>query len=350
LYEKNYLSERLLQLEHDINMSQIAENNTNKLYNNISKIQTLQNNTRDYIQENHIPVYELNYTALKNGDICNYNNWKMDLNRPECKIINNILVNYRLSSIIQPLSSISQDSLKSLNLSDFIDELVNLSESLNSTLSQNLEKIQFYEDKKELFQELFDEINTTLKTDIITMLSPTLLDNILTLTERINQTETLDIQVKNRVSQVSTPIGQLPITIQEAISIFPLSLGIGALISTSLLLECLKLRDKIRNFFNKQGLSDKDIASIASPWIDKIESKKNRKIKFLILIIPFVIFIISSILIVYEWIVLDKLNETADIIWTFPGGKYINYYIFSISYIISLVFFIYGYKKLIVYL
>ena len=51
------------------------------------------------------------------------------------------------------------------------------------------------------------------------------------------------------------------------------------MISTSLLLECLKLRERIRKFYNKQGLPDKDITNIASPWIDTIESKKKQKNK-----------------------------------------------------------------------
>ena len=169
--------------------------------------------------------------------------------------------------------------LTSLNLVEFFDELENFSKSLHNIISKDLDRIQVYDTKDDFFEYIFTNVNANLYASIDTKLQPILLENNITLTERFNQTETLDIQVKDRVSQVENPIGQLPITLQEAISIFPISLGIGSLISTSLLLECLKLRERIRKFYNKQGLPDKDITNIASPWIDTIESKKKQKNK-----------------------------------------------------------------------
>ena len=117
--------------------------------------------------------------------------------------------------------------LTSLNLVEFFDELENFSKSLHNIISKDLDRIQVYDTKDDFFEYIFTNVNANLYASIDTKLQPILLENNITLTERFNQTETLDIQVKDRVSQVENPIGQLPITLQEAISIFPISLGIG---------------------------------------------------------------------------------------------------------------------------
>lgn len=345
--DNNSLSERITKLKHDISMLDIAKNENKEFGSNVSKfkdgLKQFVTNPKNFIDVGTVQQSD----DLKNRKICIDNSTEK---MAECKIINYILGSLNLTAIINPINNISYESSKSINASSLVADLKSLDESLKNISFNNLELIKTTEGKDVLNDTFSKEIVKKLNPNVIEEMKGSLMNSSSTLTEQSNKAKELDKIVTERISQINTPIGQLPITLNEAISIFPLSLGIGSLISTSFLLECLKLRDKIRNYYNKQGLSDKDIASIASPWIDKIESKKNRMVKFLILIIPFVIFIISSILIVYEWIVLDKLNKTADIIWTFPGGNYINFYIFSISYIISLVFFIYGYKKLIVYL
>ncbi len=347
LYEKNNLSLKIYQTQQDINMLEVAGNKTIELGNNISKFK---DNLRNYILSSSIDVSALNYESIKKREICTGNSIQKDSKLEECKIINQILINLNLHSIITPISNISEESSRSIHASGLIFGLTNLSKQLNDIIFDNLYLIRTIGGKGELGKTLSSEIEKKLNKTVIEKLNTILIKKNNTLTETIKQIEESEKIVKERVSKVETPIGQLPITLQEAISIFPFSLGIGSLISTSLLLECLKLRDNVRNYYNRQGLSDNEIANIASPWIDTIESKINRKIKFLILTIPFIIFIVSSILIIYEWFLLNKIDEITNIIWTFPGGRDINHLVFAVSYIVSLIFFIYGYRKLIVYL
>lgn len=104
--------------------------------------------------------------------------------------------------------------------------------------------------------------------------------------------------IAERLSQIETPIGKLPFGITESVMLFPLSLGIGFLICSSLLNDVIALRkefhERCRKYDpNQKILTDKKVAIVAPLWIDPVSSIQNKTLKIITISLPFFIFVLS---------------------------------------------------------
>jgi len=110
-----------------------------------------------------------------------------------------------------------------------------------------------------------------------------------------------------------------------------------------LLSDLIILRNKLHSKYkDKDKLTNEEISILFPLWIDPFTSRINRTIKFIVLLIPIVIFGISCILIWYLW----NMPTTQHIIYTFPG-KDLNIGIFLILYGVCSIIIAYGIWQLI---
>ena len=106
-----------------------------------------------------------------------------------------------------------------------------------------------------------------------------------------------------------------------------------------MLVDSINLRKEIRRVNKhsaRNSITYHQTAFIAPLWLDP--SRPEHKItRFTILLIPFIIFVVASMLIVYSW---TSVNMSI-------GGEYTNKYVFGGLYLFTGGLFIYGYLKIV---
>lgn len=145
-----------------------------------------------------------------------------------------------------------------------------------------------------------------------------------------------------RLEDIEFPFGKIPIGLNQSISLFPLGLGTGFLICASLLGDAIRLRKDYGSKGN--SLSDERMRLIAPLWIDPKSSKLSQTLKFMILLVPLVVFVVSVYLISNSWSIMG--NEELEGI--FIGNNTSNHIYYIGLYILSSVFFVYGYWRVLV--
>jgi hypothetical protein len=209
------------------------------------------------------------------------------------------------------------------------------------------EKIKLFDQLESLTHSAWDPHSGKLDTQA--SLLKTELKN---LADNMNKSIEDDRKVEERLSQIDFPFGQLPATLDEAISIFPISMAVGSLICNSIIVDTIKLRRELLDYYIQKyiskGIRDKspDISNIAPLWIDPVHCKQQQILKFFILSIPFIIFVASCFLIFFEWLLIDPALGHRRTILTFPGGTEINHIVFTTMYTISAGLFFYGYRRI----
>jgi hypothetical protein len=152
----------------------------------------------------------------------------------------------------------------------------------------------------------------------------------------------------SRISQVQFPFGNIPIGLDELISIFPIILGIGTTICVFTLRDTITFRRDLDEWYqkklddNRDRVSD-DLSLIAPIWINPIAPKLDQTIKFSILMIMPSIFVLIVIYqISFGWGSGDVDNP-----FTFPGEREGNLQIFGVLYVIFARAISYSYWKFI---
>ena len=156
-------------------------------------------------------------------------------------------------------------------------------------------------------------------------------------------------QIEKRIDQIEFPFGRLPIGINDSIYLFPIGIAVGFILIVSIISDKFKLRQELFQFYdmkvhNKLYFNNFNFSKILPIWIDYLDKSMFIKlIKFLVLLLPFIIFLISWHMIDKIWII-DNTNNIDNIIF---GDKTLNRYVYQISYLIIFGLFIYGYSKII---
>jgi TRAP-type C4-dicarboxylate transport system permease small subunit len=106
--------------------------------------------------------------------------------------------------------------------------------------------------------------------------------------------------------EIHSPYGNLPIDFSNLLAIFPLSMTIGFFICSIFLFTSIRLRSIIHKQYNKSKQKEENIKNlpiyfIAPLWIDPVNPEQNKILQFLVLLLPFVIFLSSTIMILYSW-------------------------------------------------
>ena len=150
----------------------------------------------------------------------------------------------------------------------------------------------------------------------------------------------------SRINQVQFPFGNIPIGLDELISIFPIILAIGTTICVFTLRDTITFRRDLDKWYKKKlggspvRISD-DLSLIAPTWINPTATKLDQIIKFSILMIPPLIFVLIALYqISFGW-----GREGIDNPFTFPGEREGNVQIFTVLYIIFTITIAYSYYK-----
>ncbi len=101
----------------------------------------------------------------------------------------------------------------------------------------------------------------------------------------------------------------------------------------------MKLRKEFHFYAHsvKNPLTEQQITYIAPLWLEPLRREQNKVLRLTILLIPFFIFTVSCILIVYSWI-----SPNMSI-----GEEYLNRYFFGGLYLLCGGLLVYGFLKII---
>ena len=192
----------------------------------------------------------------------------------------------------------------------------------NNRLKDLLPKIQSNLGKKggDLLSDLEDEKKRLQKTS----------DELLT------QIDQIDMRFKHPVSPFQN------ILLIEIIPLFPMSLALGFLVSISILRDVYQLRGALYQLYKKRYsesdmLIDQHIVVNAPLWIDPLKPTQNHIGRFFVLVIPFLFFLITLIMLIYMWFF---IHDTFNL---FSDATYFNRIIYGMSYALSIAIFTYSF-------
>ncbi|MCI0699131.1 hypothetical protein L0337_44905 [candidate division KSB1 bacterium] len=145
------------------------------------------------------------------------------------------------------------------------------------------------------------------------------------LEQQVTHLEKTKEEVSARLSQIESPLGKLPVGLNESILIFPLVLAIGFWLYASSFYETAKLRRAFHDFYLQKDpqqiiLTDQQIALIAPLWMDPINTEQNWKLKLAVLLLPIFFFVVACGLIIYLWTLPSALSSPIQP-WVY-GGLY----------------------------
>lgn len=115
---------------------------------------------------------------------------------------------------------------------------------------------------------------------------------------------------------VETPIGQLPVGLDELVLIFPVLLAAGFLSCASLLADTLRLRGAFHRFARELDqertlFTDDHVALVAPLWLDPLAGRWSRAATLAILAIPALVFLAAIALLFLNRLLLGDFPDTA---------------------------------------
>ncbi len=254
------------------------------------------------------------------------------------------------SDVLEPLKSLNNDMLVVIDLTSISLGLDSLKSDFTTELVQNPRfwetfngKGGFYSTLDDRIQRFWDIHGSQIdhQSQVLQLQFNELQNTQKELNDQLNKMKEQEKQVAARLEQIEFPFGKLPVGLTESIAIFPIILAIGFLVVASQLREAIQLRKNFHQLYQRKDptktvLNDQQIALIAPLWIDPESPYKQKLVRLTILSIPFLIFIISCILIFYNWSIPGFFAYADQLNWWLYGGLYL----------LSLVIFIYGYRQI----
>lgn len=253
--------------------------------------------------------------------------------------------------VIQSLKAL-QDSGAQIPLDPVVLEsnVKDLHASFEMKLQENPRFWHTYQDKVGFSVELTEEVNRFWAQygKTLTAESEKLRQKLQDLEMARKQLETRLVEleeeekaIETRLAQIESPLGILPVGLTESILIFPLILAVGFFMAASLFAETVKLRKAFHMSYHPgdsgtDHLSDAQVALIAPLWIDPVQMDQKKGLRYAVLLIPFVVFLISYGLIVY----LGLLSESA------LGSRSLIRWVYLPLYLLSFIPFGYGFRNI----
>ena len=154
--------------------------------------------------------------------------------------------------------------------------------------------------------------------------------------ELLNQVEQIDIRLNEPVAPF------LSTFFIEMIPLYPMSLALGFLVSASILRDIYHLRRVLHHLY-KQRYPESDIlvrehTVINAPlWIDPLIPTQNHRARSFVLIIPFLFFSITLIMLLCIWFFIHDIGDV------FFYTTYFNKIIYGILYTLSSALFFYSF-------
>ncbi|GEM_PF-1908305 len=153
--------------------------------------------------------------------------------------------------------------------------------------------------------------------------------------------EAREEEVIARLSQIESPMGKLPVGLEESVLVFPILLAIGWLMCVSMLGETTRLRLAFHGLYQGQDptrkiVSDEQVLLVAPLWIDPLSSEQSRRIRYLILAVPFVVFFLGCASVLYLWSLPN----------TFPNTGTLGRWVYAVLYLLGLPLFAFGFSQI----
>jgi hypothetical protein len=262
------------------------------------------------------------------------------------------------TNVSDPLQSLDSKYQRVIGLSGLKNTIDELPKEFNQTLEKNPHFWKTFAGKESFFNsiEFTGGLNNFWSSYAPTVEKETRLlkpqmdklkaDN-LTLTQEHSRLNTAEGQIVDRLKEIEFPFGKIPIGLNESIAIFPLVLAIGFSICIFSLCKAVYLRRifhdlSLKKYFNKSKLADKEIGLVAPLWIDPTASRVKQIVNFIILLVPFMIFIIAFYYILH---ILSITNITYLNTMSVNEKAFKDAY--TIIYILSFGFFIFSFWRLV---
>jgi hypothetical protein len=244
------------------------------------------------------------------------------------------------NDVVSPLKSLHNISLVNLDtLEAKIDNLSRIKDTMEFSDFRTIKA------KGITFGHISQNIKGTLEStldfgNIIKKLD----DRMAKLNENLKVEQEKENNITSRINQIQFPFGNVPIGLDELISIFPIILAIGTTTCVFTLRDTITLRGGIDKWYQKK-MGDNSVkvpnnlSLIAPIWINPKAPKLDQIIKFSVLLVPPLIFaLIALYQISFGW-----SGEDIHKVFTFPGGRDRNVQIFTALYIIFSMTIAYSY-------
>jgi hypothetical protein len=164
------------------------------------------------------------------------------------------------------------------------------------------------------------------------------------LDHRILEISEQENDIASKIESLEFPYGAIPVGLNEAIAFFPLLMAGGSLVTTEMLVKSIKIRHRLHEYRKKEeckaGKFDiKSLVLFFHLWLDPADNIFTKSIKFGILLIPFVGYV-ASFLLIQQLALLNTFEDNR-----FAGID--NSIFIRIFYPALIAFFVYGYVDLI---
>jgi hypothetical protein len=103
-------------------------------------------------------------------------------------------------------------------------------------------------------------------------------------------------EIAARIKAIQTPFGTLPVGLNEAVLLFPILLAAGFVLCTHLLAESIHLRKRYHALWEEEypDLADyhaRQMPVVAPLWIDSQDPAQNRPLRWVLLLLPLMVFV-----------------------------------------------------------
>ncbi len=159
-------------------------------------------------------------------------------------------------------------------------------------------------------------------------------------------------KLEGRFNQFESPLGNIPLGLNEAIVWFPFFLAAGFFVFAHILQQTMTIKKELNTLMqvrkDPRGITriDRHVTFLSSLWIDPIIPKRKQPVQLILFFVPFLLFIASSLL-VNGIITLDNPDIREDDL--FIAANSFNLGIYYWLFIISWGLIISGYLRILFY-
>jgi hypothetical protein len=156
-------------------------------------------------------------------------------------------------------------------------------------------------------------------------------------------------RLEGRFNQFESPLGNIPLGLNEAIVWFPFFLAAGFFVFSHILQQTMTIKKDLYTLMqarnDPRGITriDRHITMLSSLWIDPIIPKRKQPVQLVLFFVPFMLFIASSLL-VNSIVTLDNPDIREDDL--FMAANSFNLGIYNLLFIVSWGLIIAGYVRI----
>ncbi|HHT9124211.1 MAG TPA: hypothetical protein ACFYD6_00160 [Candidatus Brocadiia bacterium] len=351
------LQAKIGQLEKSAAPYKNAQDGIKKLQ---KEIKDAPNNLREYIESLPTNPEERLSTSRESFQESNAPNAPIDLCNSlkdedwvNCKVkqeVERYLAKYHQilnNEVVKPLRTLNVDPIDPTALNY---QLLELETSFKNRLDKNPRFWKTWEGKGEFSVQLEEDVhNFWNKYDTIIGADSEKLKSELeilqkkmkVLEEEQERIEEQQEEITDRLNSIESPLGKFPVGLNESVLVFPIVLAIWFLFCTSFFCEAIRLRKVFHDLYQKKDpektiLTDSQVTLVAPLWIDPANLKQNKTLKLMVLLTPFVFFVVA----------IGMISYIRTISYDFAGTGQLNYWVYVGLYVLSSGLFIYGYWQI----